>query len=144
MFHSTSIVWLHWSGCQEEGIGKMQSTLTESRYREVTVLSPEGHLMGGELTEKLYSRVRDLVLEGFSLVVIDLSQVPWINSSGIGTLMGCRSECLARDGQFLLAGANIRIEELLKSLKLDTILFCHSNMEEAVVMMGGEMAEGNQ
>ena len=122
----------------------MQTKLTESRYREVTVLSPEGPLMGGELTESLYSRVRDLLSEGFSLLVIDLSQVPWINSSGIGTLMGCRTECLARDGQFLLVDANIRIEELLKSLKLETILVCHSNLEEAVMMMGGEMAEGNQ
>ncbi len=122
----------------------MQTKLTESRYREVTVLLPEGPLMGGELTETLYSRVRDLLSEGFSLVVIDLSQVPWINSSGIGTLMGCRTECLARDGQFLLVDANIRIEELLKSLKLETILVCHSNLEDAVMMMGGEMAEGNQ
>ncbi len=122
----------------------MQTTLTESRHREVTVLSPEGPLMGGELTEKLYSRVKDLLSEGISLVVIDLSQVPWINSSGIGTLMGCHTECLARDGQFLLADANIRIGELLKSLKLDTILACHSNIEEAVMMLGGEMAEGNQ
>ncbi len=122
----------------------MQTTLTESGYGEVTVLSPEGPLMGGELTEKLYNRVRGLLSEGFSLVVVDLSQVPWINSSGIGTLMGCRSECLARDGQFLLADANIRIEELLKSLKLNTILICHSNMEEAVTMMGGEVAEGSQ
>lgn len=122
----------------------MQTALTESRFREVTVLSPEGPLMGGELTEKLYSRVRDLLSEGFSLVVIDLSQVPWINSSGIGTLMGCHTECLALDGQFRLADVNIRIKELLKSLKLDTILVCHSNIEEAVMMMGGEMAEGNQ
>ena len=122
----------------------MQNTLSENRHGKVTVLSPEGPLMGGELTENLYSRVRDLLSEGFSLIVIDLSQVRWINSSGIGTLMGCRSECLARDGQFLLADANIRIEELLKSLKLDAILVCHSNMEEAVKMMGGEVAEGNQ
>lgn len=108
------------------------------------MLSPDGPLMGGELTEKLYNRVRDLLSEGFSLVVIDLSQVPWINSSGIGTLMGCHTECLALDGQFRLADVNIRIKELLKSLKLDTILVCHSNIEEAVMMMGGEMAEGNQ
>ena len=122
----------------------MQTALTESRFRAVKVLSPDGRLRGGELTEMLYSRVRDLLSEGFSLLVIDLSQVPWINSSGIGTLMGCRTECLARDGQFLLADANVRIEELLKSLKLETILVCHSNLEDAVMKMGGEMAEGNQ
>jgi anti-sigma B factor antagonist len=100
--------------------------------------------MGGELTEVLYSRVKELVANGFSLVVVDLSQVPWVNSSGIGTLMGCRSECAGEDGQFALVNANNRIEELLKSLKLDTILVCHGAMDEAVTELGGELTGGSQ
>jgi anti-sigma B factor antagonist len=108
-------------------------------YGPVTLLSPDGPLMGGELTEALHDKVQDLLSGNNSLVVIDLSQVRWINSSGIGTLMGCRSECMAQDGQLVLACVNSKIMDLLNSLQLDTVLVCRSSLEEAVVMLGGKM-----
>jgi len=113
----------------------MSITITE--HGQVTVLLPDGPLMGGELTEALYNRVRNLLSNNNSLVVVDLSRVPWINSSGIGTLMGCRSECAAQGGQLVLAGVDDRIKDLLNSLQLDKILVCSESSEEAVEMLGG-------
>lgn len=92
--------------------------------------------MGGELTEALYNRVRNLLSNNISLVVVDLGRVPWINSSGVGTLMGCRSECVSQGGQLVLASVNDRIKDLLNSLQLDKVLVCRSSPGEAVTMLG--------
>jgi len=51
--------------------------------------------------------------------------------------MGCRTECAAKDGQLVLACVNSKIMGLLNSLQLDKVLVCHSNLEEAVSLLGG-------
>jgi len=111
--------------------------LSSTNYGTVVVLSPVGALMGGELNEAIHNAVQDLLSDNNLLVVVDLSQVPWINSSGIGTLMGCRTECAAKDGQLVLACVNSKIMGLLNSLQLDKVLVCHSSLEEAVSLLGG-------
>ena len=59
----------------------------------IAVLAPDGQLMGGGLNETLHGEVQAQIASGRNLVVVDLQKVPWINSSGIGTLSGCRTEC---------------------------------------------------
>lgn len=108
-------------------------------YGEVVVFAPAGPLIEGGLNEALHKAVQAELVEGLQWVVVDLSRVPWINSSGVGTLMGCRTECLLRGGRFALSGANDRVVELLNSLQLAKVFDCHVTLEEAVVALGGTM-----
>ena len=106
-------------------------------YGSVLVLTPAGPLYEGRTNEILYERVRQGISDGDTAIVIDLNRVPWVRSSGIGTLMGCRTECMAAGGSFVLTGLNERILELLHSLQLDKVFDCFSTLEEAVIASGG-------
>ncbi|MFC1627658.1 STAS domain-containing protein [Gemmatimonadota bacterium] len=108
-------------------------------YGNTLVLTPVGPLYEGRTAETLYARVRQLVSEGNTAIIIDLNLVPWIRSSGIGTLMGCRTECLAAGGSFAITGLNERIVELLGSLQLDKVFDCWGTLEEAVIASGGAL-----
>ncbi|MFC1500435.1 STAS domain-containing protein [Candidatus Zixiibacteriota bacterium] len=106
-------------------------------FGEVLVLTPVGPLYEGRTAEILYERIRQLLSEGNTTLIIDLNQVPWVRSSGIGTLMGCRTECLTAGGSLRITGLNERIAELLNSLQLDKVFDCHATLEEAVIASGG-------
>lgn len=108
-------------------------------YGSVVVFSPAGALIEGGLNEALYRDVKTELSGGLTSVVVELSRVPLISSSGVGTLMGCRSECLRAGGRFALAGTNEIIMELLNSLKLDKVFDCYSTLEEAVTALGGKL-----
>jgi anti-sigma B factor antagonist len=87
--------------------------------------------MGGVATEILHSAVQDRIATGEVRIVVDLEQVPWLNSSGIGTLMGCRTECSEAGGGLVLANANEKIRQLLETLNLSELLVCYETVEEA-------------
>ncbi len=105
----------------------MEPSYVEDRV----VLAPDGPLMGGVATETLHNAVQDRIAAGESRIVVDLEQVPWLNSSGIGTLMGCRTECRDAGGDLVLAGANEKIRQLLDTLNLTELLVCYVSVEEA-------------
>ena len=100
------------------------------------VLSPDGPLMGGTATEALHSVVKDRISAGQNRIVVDLGRVPWLNSSGIGTLMGCRTECLEAGGELVLANANPKIHQLLDTLNLSGLLICYDSIETATAPKG--------
>ncbi len=102
----------------------------------IAVLAPDGQLMGGGLNETLHGEVQAQIASGRNLVVVDLQKVPWINSSGIGTLIGCRTECRDAGGDLTLARVNSRIRELINSLNLSELLICSDSLEEAAGTFG--------
>ncbi|MFC1530194.1 STAS domain-containing protein [Gemmatimonadota bacterium] len=108
-------------------------------YGSVLVITPAGPLYEGRTAEALYELVKGVVSDGDTNIVIDLGSVPWVRSSGIGTLMGCRTECLVAGGSFALAGVSERIMELLSSLQLDKVFECFNTLDEAVIASGGTL-----
>ena len=108
-----------------------ESSIQSSNVGDHVVLAPEGPLMGGVATEILHSAVQDRIAAGEARLIVDLEQVPWPNSSGIGTLMGCRTECRDAGGDLVLASANEKIQQLLDTLNLTELLVCYASVEEA-------------
>jgi len=88
--------------------------------------------MEGKLNEEVHRSVRLVLAEGYKQIVVDLAKVPWLNSSGIGTLMGCRTECVEQGGRFAVAAANEKITELFTTLMLTTVLELYPTVDEAV------------
>ncbi|MFC1544471.1 STAS domain-containing protein, partial [Gemmatimonadota bacterium] len=111
--------------------------LTAVDIGEATVLTPHGPLMGGETTEALHAAVEEQLQGGRIRIVVDLAEVPWLNSSGIGTLMGCRTLCHEADGELVLANVGERIRAMIERLSLTEQLPCHDSVDDAVSSMEG-------
>jgi anti-sigma B factor antagonist len=101
-------------------------------YQGVIVLVVKGNLMGGPETIAVHEKVKELVEEKKNKVVIDLSHVKWMNSSGLGTLMGCMTSLKNAKGDLKLSGVTEKVKSLFIVTKLITIFETHDSAEDAV------------
>ncbi len=99
---------------------------------DVAVLSVSGNMMGGPETMALHEKVKSLVADGIKKVVIDLKDVKWMNSSGLGILMACMTTLNNGGGKLKLASVTEKVKSLLVITQLMRIFDTYENSERAV------------
>lgn len=103
------------------------------RVREgVTILKLNGRLVAGEETTILRDRIRDLGAEGVTNAVLDLEQVEYIDSTGLGGMVICFTTLRKAGGALKLLNLNRRNIELLLLTKLSTVFEVFRDEQEAV------------
>ena len=101
-------------------------------YDDIVIVSAKGNLMGGKETDDYHQMVKDLISGGKNKIVADLSKVKWINSKGLGMLMGCYTSCKNAGGDFKIAGATEKVKSLLMITKLLTLFDAFETIDDAV------------
>jgi anti-sigma B factor antagonist len=110
--------------------------LKEKKTGSVLILSVEGEIMGGEETKPLQDRIYASIREGCPYVVIDMKDVGWINSSGLGALMACLTTLRGSDGDLRLANVSDRVRRPIEITRLDSVLTMFGSVDEAVRNFG--------
>ena len=108
----------------------MRTKLVE-KYNAV-VVELKGNVMGGEDTKDFTETLHKLIDEGKKNVIIDLSAVKFMNSSGLGMLISGLTTMKKADGHLKLANVTDKIESLLIITKLITIFESYESVDEAV------------
>ena len=101
------------------------------RY-EAVVIELKGNVMGGDDTKDFNDLLHKIIDEGKKNVIIDLSEVKFMNSSGIGMLIGGLTSMKKAEGSMKLSGATEKIESLLVITKLITIFETFDNIDAAI------------
>ena len=101
------------------------------RY-EAVVIELKGNVMGGDDTKDFNELLHKLIDEGKKHVVVDLSDVKFMNSSGIGMLISGLTTMKKAEGTMKLAGATDKIESLLVITKLITIFESFDDVDKAI------------
>lgn len=101
-------------------------------FEDVYVLNVKGKLMGGPETTAVHDKVKELIEEDKKRVVIDLSKVKWMNSSGLGVIMGCFTSLKNAQGELKICGATDKVNSLFMVTKLITLFESYKNVKEAV------------
>ena len=104
---------------------------TTEKY-EAVILELKGNVMGGDDTKTFNEHLHKLIEEDKKQVVIDLSGVKFMNSSGLGMLIGGLTTLKKADGVLKLARVTDKIESLLIITKLITIFETYETVDEAV------------
>ena len=99
---------------------------------DAAVLMVRGDLMGGPETGEVLDRVRHLVSGGTRKIVLDLAKVRWMNSHGMGMLMGCYSSIQKAGGSILLAGMSPKVEEIMQITKVHRLFDHFRSVQEAL------------
>ena len=87
-------------------------TLEIERSNEsLTIVRCQGHLISG-LTDVLYSNVRPMI-QANKRVVLDLSELTWMDSMGLGALVGLYTSAKAAGCELQLLKIGKRVRELL-------------------------------
>lgn len=86
----------------------------------VAILRLSGKLMGGPDAEAFQSVVQTVLDQGCRHLLVDLGEVNWINSTGLGILISSYTTLRKRGGQLKLLNVSKRIESILMVTKLNT------------------------
>ncbi len=106
-------------------------TNVKEQYNAV-VIELKGNVMGGEDTKEFNELLHKLTDEGKKNLVLDLGEVKFMNSSGLGMLIGGLTTMKKIDGHLKLARVTDKIESLLIITKLITIFEFYETVDEAV------------
>lgn len=106
--------------------------LTSREEKGVVILEPKGKIMGGPDATILHDQLHELIDQKKKRVVIDLSKVEWMNSTGLGILISGLTTLRNNGGELKLARITDKIQSLLTITKLITVFESFDNVEEAV------------
>ena len=101
------------------------------RYNCV-VIEFKGNVMGGPDAVNLNEKLHELIEDGKTNVVADLGKVKFMNSSGLGMLIGGLTTMRKAGGDLRIANATDKIESLLVVTKLITVFKHYKSLDEAV------------
>lgn len=98
----------------------------------VAILEPAGKIMGGSDATLLHEKLHEHIDKGIKKVVVDLSGVAWVNSTGLGILISGLTTMKNNGGQLKLANVTEKIHSLLTITKLVTVFDSYDTVEEAL------------
>ena len=88
---------------------------------DITVIDVSGRITLGEGSSALRDTLRDLTAKGNKKILLNLSDVSYIDSSGIGELVSGFTTVTNHGGVLKLLGLNKRVKDLLQITKLYTV-----------------------
>lgn len=107
----------------------------------ITVLHLNGKLIGDVETKKMSDHIKELIVAGTKHFVINLNQVNWINSSGIGALIACMTSVRNGGGDLRLVILTEAAKKYFKITNLDTVIKIYDNVIDAVKSYNNETSK---
>jgi anti-sigma B factor antagonist len=98
----------------------------------ITILDLSGEMYGGPDNMELVDVVSQLAQEKKLDLIINLSKVKWISSTGLGILVSARSRFAKEGGVVKLCHPNDRVLGILQVTRLNLIFDVYASEEEAV------------
>jgi len=99
---------------------------------DVTVLDLKGRVTLGEGDELLKDKVNSLLNQGIKKIVLNLADVPYIDSAGLGEIVRTYTTVSKQGGSLKLLNLTKRITDLLSITKLLTVFETFDNENEAI------------
>jgi anti-sigma B factor antagonist len=99
---------------------------------DVSVVDVAGRIILGEGSSALRDSLRDMVSKGQKKILLNLGEVSYIDSSGIGELVSGFTSVTNNGGQLKLLNLTKRVKDLLQITKLYTVFDVHESEASAV------------
>lgn len=110
----------------------MSVKIETRKVGDVTVVDVSGRITLGEGSSALRDVLRDLSAQGNKKILLNLSEVSYIDSSGIGELVSGFTSVSNGGGTLKLLGLTKRVKDLLQITKLYTVFDVHEEEAHAI------------
>ena len=110
----------------------MSVKLTTRQVGDVTVVDVAGRITLGEGSATLRDAMRDMVSKNQKKILLNLGEVSYIDSSGIGELVSGFTTVTNSGGALKLLNLNKRVKDLLQITKLYTVFDVHEDEAGAI------------
>ena len=111
---------MHWTEINERHVGK------------VVVLDLRGHLTLSEEDKRLMPCVTELLGEGHATFLLNLGHVSYIDSPGIGEIVGAFTRVARAGGRRTICEPSPRVRDVLEATNLDTVLQMFDTEQAAI------------
>lgn len=110
----------------------MSVKISKREVGNVTVVDLSGRLVLGDASAQLRQTLRDLLEAGKTKIVLNLGQVGYIDSSGLGELVSGFTTVKNQGGQLKLTNLTDKVTDLLTVTKLYTVFEIHPDETAAL------------
>ena len=95
--------------------------IVERQVSDVTILDLQGKILIGEGDDVLRDAVSKLVDSGKTKILLNLADVPYVDSAGLGEIVRCYTTVSRKGGRLKLINLTNKIRDLLSITKLLTV-----------------------
>jgi anti-sigma B factor antagonist len=106
--------------------------ISHRQVGDVTVVDAAGRITLGEGASVFRDLIRDLATKGNKKILVNLNEVSYIDSSGIGEMVSGFTTVTNHGGQLKLLGLTKRVKDLLQITKLYTVFEVFDDESTAV------------
>ena len=114
----------------------MSAKLTTRLVDGVTVMDVSGRITLGEGSSALRDALHSAIEAGNRKILLNLGEVNYIDSSGIGELVAAFTSVSNHGGSLKLLNLTKRVQDLLQITKLYTVFDVHENEAHAIASFG--------
>ncbi len=106
--------------------------IEERTAGDVTILDLQGKLTLGDGDELLRDKINSLVHQDRKKIILNLENVPYIDSAGLGEVVRTYTTVSRQSGSLKLLNLTKRIQDLLSITKLLTVFEVFDSESEAI------------
>jgi anti-sigma B factor antagonist len=106
--------------------------MTNREVDGVAVVALEGRIVLGEESNALREKVKSMIAEGKKKVVLNMQNITFIDSAGLGTLVASHHSAKSQGAALKLAHLGSKFQEVLQITKLLTVFDVYNTEAEAV------------
>ncbi|HMG33158.1 MAG TPA: STAS domain-containing protein [Blastocatellia bacterium] len=106
--------------------------LKERVVEGVSILDLSGKIVLGEGDMQIKERIRDLLADGQKRILLNLAEITYIDSAGLGALISCYTTSRREGGSLKLVNLTKRIQDLLAITKLITVFDTFEDEKQAL------------
>ena len=125
-----------------QGCAPVKMTTATRQVGRVMVLEIRGRITLGEGNVMLREIVHDMAVKGNKHIVLNLAEVVYVDSSGIGELVKAHATIRNQGGVLKLASLNKRMHDLLQMTRLSNVFDIEKDEASALKSFGAEASEG--
>jgi len=104
----------------------------ESVSPDITVLYLAGRIAMGRPCQDIEAHVDELIREKKPKLVLDLSEIHRVDSTGFGTIVVCSAKLQKAGGGLHVSGAKGIVEQIASTSNIPKVVPFHASVEEAI------------
>lgn len=101
----------------------------------ISIVALTGRLNVGKNLSEAQTLIAELIAFGARKIILDFSELDYIDSAGIGMLTSCRNEMLEAGGQIRIAGAKGPIERTFQIIQMAKIIPLDANVDASLQVL---------
>lgn len=102
------------------------------QINKISIFYLEGEIIEKSAASDLVSKIEELLLSNDKKIILNLSALKYINSTGLSVIISLFTKCRNTNGELILAEESSKVKELMVVTKLNTIFTVKKTTQEAI------------